>query len=519
MNFSKYLKFGISALTFLIIASMILSVAALVVDFYGIASDKVDDKTDNSDVDDNIPQKPGDGEIQDPPKNETGDIKYANNLSLVTGAGMVEGLYTDITLKDEVEIAATYKKLTDKILYSSDFVNTKLSTVGVYHGGDFMLAKSALELPDEFSVGTETVKKAVKYTKGTSKEILIKYENAEVDIKAVELYMGYIIINSADGSSTLYNSDGQMLVSLEDKSPANKRTYDGTPVFKDAKNKNYIFSVENGAFEEIAETKIVYGLEYDYPAYSYKTPDGVHIYPTYVASKKVYRYLDASDEKQEIKTNYSRVYSFGPDGYALVKLSNGAVRIIDSTGKTVHTSPTKAYTYYPDGSDVGYSVKVQRYYALPYVNDISAIGSGTVDKYGWMRVRLLLRGRTAGIYDKIVGDYETLIDISGNIFDIPEGYTLEGYSDGVLLLSKNGLYGYYSIEGKWIANPIYTFASPFVQGLAAVGYKDGTVGMIDTKGNVVLPFAFRYVSNVSSGLVAAYSDVGGWEIFNLLENK
>ncbi|MBQ2252088.1 MAG: WG repeat-containing protein [Clostridia bacterium] len=331
--------------------------------------------------------------------------------------------------------------------------------------------------------------------------------------------MGYIIINSADGSSTLYNSDGQMLVSLEDKTPANKRTYDGTPVFKDAKNKNYIFSVENGAFEEIAETKIVYGLEYDYPAYSYKTPDGVHIYPTYVASKKVYRYLDASDEKQEIKTNYSRVYSFGPDGYALVKLSNGAVRIIDSTGKTVHTSPTKAYTYYPDGSDVGYSVKVQRYYALPYVNDISAIGSGTVDKYGWMRVRLLLRGRTAGIYDKIVGDYETLIDISGNIFDIPEGYTLEGYSDGVLLLSKNGLYGYYSIEGKWIANPIYTFASPFVQGLAAVGYKDGTVGMIDTKGNVVLPFAFRYVSNVSSGLVAAYSDVGGWEIFNLLENK
>ncbi|MBQ2251896.1 MAG: hypothetical protein II329_02895, partial [Clostridia bacterium] len=284
MNFSKYLKFGISALTFLIIASMILSVAALVVDFYGIVGDKGDDKTDNSDVDDNIPQKPGDGEIQDPPKNETGDIKYANNLSLVTGAGMVEGLYTDITLKDEVEIAATYKKLTDKILYSSDFVNTKLSTVGVYHGGDFMLAKSALELPDEFSVGTETVKKAVKYTKGTSKEILIKYENAEVDIKAVELYMGYIIINSADGSSTLYNSDGQMLVSLEDKSPANKRTYDGTPVFKDAKNKNYIFSVDNRAFEEIAETKIVYGLEYDYPAYSYKTPDGVHIYPTYVAS-------------------------------------------------------------------------------------------------------------------------------------------------------------------------------------------------------------------------------------------
>lgn len=514
MNFSKYFKFGISALTFMIIASMILSVAAIVVDFYS----GIDDKKDNSYVD-NTPQKPNDIEVQDPPKDETDDIKYINNLSLVTGTGLVEGLYTDITLKDEAEISATYKKLTDKIMYTSDFVNTKLSAVGVYQSGKFTVAKSAIELPDEFSVGTETVKKAVKYTKGTSKAILIKYENTQSDIKAVELYMGYIIINSADGSSSLYSANGEKLVDLEDKTPANKRTYDGTPVFKDAKNKNYIYSIENKAFEEISDTKIVYGLEYDYPAYSYKTPDGVHIYPSYVASKKVYHYLDGEDEKQEIKTNYSRAYSFGPDGYALAKFSNGAVRIIDSAGNTVHTSPTKAYTYYPNGSDAGYSVKVQRYYALPYVDDISAIGSGTVDEYGWMRVRLQLRGRSSGMYDKIVGDYETLMDISGNLFDIPEGYTLEGYSDGVLLLSKNGLYGYYSIEGKWIANPIYTFASPFIQGLAAVGYKDGTVGMIDTKGNIVLPFAFRYVSNVSSGLIAAYSDVNGWEIFNLLENE
>lgn len=515
MKFSKFMKFGISALIFLIIASMILSVAAIVVDFYGI----VDDKIDNSDIDGNIQQKPNDDEEQKPPEDETDDVKYVNNLSLATGADSVEGLYTDITLAEEAEISAMYKKLTDKIMPASGFVKMKLSTVGVYRGGEFTLAKSGVDLPDEFSVGTKTVKTAVKYTKGTSEEILIKYEDKEVDIKAVELYMGYIIINSADGASSLYSSDGQMLVSLEDKIPANKRTYDGTPVFTDAKNKNYIFSTESGTFEEIPNTKIVYSLAYDYPAYSYKTSDGVHIYPSYVSSKKVYTYLDGEDEKQEIKTNYSRAYSFGPDGYALVKLTNGAVRIIDSTGKTVHTSPTKAYNYYPNGSDAGYSVKVQRYYALPYVDDISAIGSGSVDEYGWVRVRLQLRGRSSGIYDKIVGDYETLIDISGNIFDIPAGYTLEGYSNGVLLLSKNGLYGYYSIEGKWIANPIYTFASPFIQGLAAVGYKDGTVGMIDTKGNIVLPFAFRYVSNVSSGLVAAYSDVNGWEIFNLLENK
>ena len=515
MNFSKFMKFGVSALVFLIIASMILSVAAIFVDFYGI----VGDGADNSDIDDNTQQKPNDNEMRDPSENETDDVKYANNLSTVTGASMVEGLYTDITLKDEAEISAVYNKLTDKIMYASGFVNMKLSTAGIYSKGSFTLAKSGIVLPDEFSVGTETVKTAVKYTKSTSAAIFVKYENTEVDIKAVELYMGYIIINSADGSSTLYNSDGQKLVLLEDKTPANKRTYDGTPVFTDTENKNYIFNTETGAFEEIAETKVVYGLEYDYPAYSYKTSEGIHIYPSYVSSKKVYTYLDGEDEKQEIKTNYSKAYSFGPGGYALVKLSNGSVRIIDSTGKTVHTAPTVSYTYYPDGSDAGYSIKVQRKYLLPFVDDISAIGSGTVDEYGWMRIRIQLEGRSSGVKGKIISDYETLINTSGELFEIPEGYTLEGYSDGVLLLSKNGLYGYYSIEEKWIANPIYTFASPFVQGLAAVGYEDGTVGMIDTQGNIVLPFAFRYVSNVSSGLVAAYSDVNGWEIFNLLENK
>ena len=183
----------------------------------------------------------------------------------------------------------------------------KLSAVGVYRGGDFVLSKADIELPDEFSVGTETVKKAVKYTKGSSKEILIKYENTKADIKAVELYMGYIIINSADGSSALHNAKGEKIIDLSDKTPANKRTYDGIPVFKDSKNKYYIFSTKYNDFDEISETKIVCGLEYDYPAYSYITPEGVNIYPSYVSSKKVYNYFDAEDAQQEIKTNYSKV--------------------------------------------------------------------------------------------------------------------------------------------------------------------------------------------------------------------
>ena len=141
-----------------------------------------------------------------------------------------------------------------------------------------------------------------------------------------------------------------------------------------------------------------------------------------------------------------------------------------------------------------------------------------MDEYGYLRMRLRLVGRSNSVYGQVVADEERLVNVNtGKYFTIPDGYTLEGYSDGTLLLSRNGRYGYYSIEGHWIAQPIYTYAQPFVQGLAVVGHENGTRGMIDREGNIVLPFAFTYVSNVSSGLVSAYSESGGWEIFKVLE--
>ena len=118
-------------------------------------------------------------------------------------------------------------------------------------------------------------------------------------------------------------------------------------------------------------------------------------------------------------------------------------------------------------------------------------------------------------YGTIAQDIDRLINIDGEYFDIPEGYTLEGYSNGVLLLSKDGLYGYYSINEYWIAQPIYDYARPFVQGLAVVGFENGTVGMIDTEGNIVMPFVFTSISDVSSGIISAYIEGVGWNIYSL----
>ena len=85
------------------------------------------------------------------------------------------------------------------------------------------------------------------------------------------------------------------------------------------------------------------------------------------------------------------------------------------------------------------------------------------------------------------------------------------------MLEKNGKYGYMDLDGGWIMPSVYSFASPYVQGLAAVAGSDGKYGLIDTDGNYVLPMYFDYVSNVSGGLVCTYEQTRGWEIYCVVE--
>ena len=80
-------------------------------------------------------------------------------------------------------------------------------------------------------------------------------------------------------------------------------------------------------------------------------------------------------------------------------------------------------------------------------------------------------------------------------------------------MERDGLYGYYSTEGRWIAQPIYTFARPFAEGLGVIGFENGIKGVIDTEGNVVIPFDYVEISQVSTGIIAAYSNVSGWNFF------
>ena len=113
-------------------------------------------------------------------------------------------------------------------------------------------------------------------------------------------------------------------------------------------------------------------------------------------------------------------------------------------------------------------------------------------------------------------DEDILVDRYGKEFTLPVGYTLRAYSDGMILLEKDGRVGYMDYTGPWIAEPIYAAAEPFVNGLAALTTADGRVGMIDTEGNIILPFAYDSISQASDGVIVVYDTALGWQAYRMM---
>ena len=147
-------------------------------------------------------------------------------------------------------------------------------------------------------------------------------------------------------------------------------------------------------------------------------------------------------------------------------------------------------------------------YSEPVLKGIDSVGSLYYDR-GYVMVRQV--DIDFQFRDKISGDYQYLVDSTGQKFATPAGYNLLAYSDGVLLLERNGYYGYYSIEGKWIAQPMFTYARPFAEGLGVIGFSGSKKGIVDREGNIIVPFKYDHISGISSGVFSAYNE-DGWKI-------
>ena len=163
-------------------------------------------------------------------------------------------------------------------------------------------------------------------------------------------------------------------------------------------------------------------------------------------------------------------------------------------------------------------------YQPPYTKGVESIGSYYFD-HGLIRVRkqiidfwrYFLRLSYTGSQIKVMDEYDTLVRADGTEFELPVGFRLEGYSEGRLLLSRDGKYGIQSVTGEWIAQPIFADGGPFIGGLAPLKTEDGRWGVIDTEGNIVLPFTYDAISQVSSGLIACWREENGWSILKIME--
>lgn len=391
---------------------------------------------------------------------------------------------------------------------------------GEYVPGETVLGKMtfSFRLPDTFSLRKrKTVRKTVT-SPSDDGEWYVTSQTVREERPAVELYMGYIMIDDGKDIS-LIASDATPLCKIDEQIylPAYTRDkYDRPLFYRQTENGDnvYLYLDTDGLnfvtsdYDDVADGR---GLYFDYPASYGKSDSGVTTDRNGYTGKMAYVMRGVG---MITSYDFTRAYAFSENRAAVTTAKNrGGLYFIDENGKRAFD--TWRYYFNEHGRDVYENLMP------PLTDGIENIGfyyfdcgltmvrRQVIDAYNWAYV-----GRVRTMKDEHI-----LIRTDGTEYELPAGYTLEGYSDGCILLSKDGLYGFTDYTGEWIAQPIYTDATPFVCGLATLTTEDGRVGMIDTEGNIVLQFTYDSISQVSDGLIAAYREENGWTIFKMMEKN
>lgn len=351
-----------------------------------------------------------------------------------------------------------------------------------------------------------------------------------VDRPLVEVYMDYILVDNGSTVSLL-NGSGDLLDGSFDINlylPAYTRDSDGAPQFKTVTTSRYGVSTvkyfmfdENGGFvasdyNDAAENR---GLYINYPSYygvsdssytrAYK--DGSYGYATQRAGVlSGYRYTGAYEFSEELAATTKLDEVLGVDvlSYVNTRFTNKI------------TGSASAYNHGPYYNLSGR--RVSSVYRLPDTRGTESLGFFYFD-HGLVRIRRQ-EYDYYHTYDSLAYDYhghyilcctdeDLVMRSDGTLYDVPGGYTVKAYSDGIFLLEKDGLYGFMDYTGSWIAQPIYDYAEPFSEGLAVIGSGDKR-GVIDTNGRFVIPMLFDYIQSCSGGIIPAWDGANGWHIFN-----
>jgi len=223
-----------------------------------------------------------------------------------------------------------------------------------------------------------------------------------------------------------------------------------------------------------------------------------------------WQYDEYEDSIRELEhTRIYHAYNFS-EGYGCVANEEGQMWFVDTDGEQTFDCINLDNKYNASGRRICENL------LLPLTDGIESLGFYYFD-HGLCRVRR----QTYDYYQlwdydvkRTEYDDDELIYANGEKFTVAEGYDIQAYSDGMVLLERDGKYGYMDYTGAWAIKPQLEGAKPYIEGLAAVK-QNGKWGMIDTAGNTVIPFKYDNIQNVSSGLIVCHSDIG-WTVFTVM---
>ncbi len=477
----------------------------------------------------------------EPAESDTAELPPENDPADRTDQNPNSGSTQTATQKETAKSVSDALK-SAKTLQSQGY---STQTEGIYQRGRSVLAKLPLSgLGKDFSYSTYEVRdvQTTEYERGciVTEEILVTE-----DRPAVTLRNGYII-RDVNGKLSLLKPDGTTQLSDYDESDfrlTELRDENGNALFAAVKRvkqevlvpimttqENSGRPIESGFYEEEPVTQEVEELTY------YILQDGKWVVSTYndefppaqtdlglqfdspldygESDCDIVRYYEygnwgyknAKTGQVLIFPRYQRAYNFH-DGYAIAFDWYG-MHFISESGKTVATirceDPINFYT----------EVEV----TLPDTDGIEMLGTYYFS-HGLTRIRFRENQKSYKVWHYIKADDRSILyDVNGKEFPLPTGYSLEAYSDGILLLKNNdtGLYGCMNYKNEWIVQPQYSYVTPSLSGMIVVGDENGKKGLCDTNGSWILPQVFDYLSAPSQGMVAAYDKTVGWQVFRMM---
>ena len=348
-----------------------------------------------------------------------------------------------------------------------------------------ILRIASLTLPDSDSEEDFMTRKRYIVTY-SGRERSFTVQNVEEARRAVDVYMGMIVV-SDQKTLSFYNGSGELLYVYSGEEElvfAYERDKEDRPLFILGEKYYYIDEDEKDLKKADYDSRDSRGLYYNYPSYFGKSEGQFTVF----RSGNLYG-IKKTDGATLRSAIYREAYNYS-EGLGLVDYK-GDVCYLNEKGRVVIENKVKTEEMTLVGS-----------------RDENGIGALYFDG-GYVR----MRKKYIDIHKNVIDDIDVLIDMTGAEFRLPEGYNFVSYSNQRILLSKNGFYGFYATKGAWIADTVYSYATPYYEGLAVVGYKNGKKGVIDLDGNFVIPLSYSNISVCSGGVMICYSADTGYDIF------